>query len=90
MFLVLGAVGWVMKNIGFPRIPFLIGFVLAESTERYLHLSMSLHGYTWLVRPIVVIIGVAVFVLIFGTQARVTYKSLRARGKSAVDETLPR
>ena len=90
MFLILGAFGWVMKNIGFPRIPFLIGFVLAESTERYLHLSMSLHGYTWLSRPIVVIVGIAVIILVFGTQSRVTYKSLRARGKPAVDEQPPR
>src|SRR3546814_436271 len=39
--LVIGVVGWIMKQAGWPRAPMLIGFVLSLVTERYLHLSMS-------------------------------------------------
>lgn len=66
MLLLLGVLGWVMKNVGWPRIPFLIGFVLAVPVERYLHLSMSLHGYGLFTRPIVVIVAVLILLLIFG------------------------
>lgn len=67
-FLVIGVIGWFMKQVGFPRPPMLIGFVLAVSAERYLHLSMSLYGTAWLTRPIVmVLIAFIVFILFGGT-----------------------
>ena len=67
-FLVIGAIGWIMKQVGWPRAPMLIGFVLAPSAERYLHLSMSLYGYDWLYRPLVLLIGALTFFVVFGSQ----------------------
>jgi putative tricarboxylic transport membrane protein len=67
-FLVIGALGWIMKQVGWPRAPMLIGFVLAPSAERYLHLSMSLYGYEWLTRPIVILIAILTFFVVFGSQ----------------------
>ena len=56
-FLVIGILGWFMKQVGWPRPPLLIGFVLAISAERYLHISMSRYGFEWLTFPLVIGIG---------------------------------
>lgn len=64
IFLVIGLIGWVMKQLDWPRAPVLIGFVLALSAERYLWISFSRFGLEWLTRPGVLIIG-ALIVLIW-------------------------
>lgn len=69
-FLVIGVIGWFMKQVGFPRPPMLIGFVLAVSAERYLHLSMSLYGTAWLTRPIVLVLIVFITFILFGGTIR--------------------
>lgn len=56
----LGVAGWFLKTTGFPRAPFLIGFVLAIPLERYYFLTDSLYdGFGWMLRP-----GVLVFLAI--------------------------
>ena len=56
----LGIAGWLLKGTGFPRAPFLIGFVLAIPMERYYYLTTSLYdGTGWMLRP-----GVLVFAAI--------------------------
>ncbi|EMY34424.1 hypothetical protein D477_009740 [Arthrobacter crystallopoietes BAB-32] len=56
----LGIAGWVLKATGFPRAPFLIGFVLAIPLERYYFLTDSLYnGLEWMLRP-----GCLVFIAI--------------------------
>lgn len=65
--LVLGAIGWVLKYLGWGRVPLLIGFILAQPAERYLHLSMSRYGFEWLTFPSVIIIGVIIFLIIGST-----------------------
>ncbi|MEX0732251.1 MAG: tripartite tricarboxylate transporter permease [Aquisalimonadaceae bacterium] len=57
MLLILGVVGWLMKNAGWPRAPVLVGFVLATPMEQYFWLTVQLHGWSWLIRPGVLIIG---------------------------------
>jgi putative tricarboxylic transport membrane protein len=69
-FLVIGILGWVMKQVGFPRAPMLIGFVLAVSAERYLHLSMSLYGFDWITRPIVIVVFLLIVLVLFGSSIR--------------------
>ena len=78
-FLVIGLLGWIMKQVGWPRAPMLIGFVLAPSAERYLHLSMSLYGYDWLRRPLVIIVAILTFLIIFGSQVFRQRKLKRAQ-----------
>lgn len=52
----LGALGWLLKETGFPRAPFLIGFVLAVPLERYYFLTDSVYdGAGWLLRPWVLV-----------------------------------
>jgi putative tricarboxylic transport membrane protein len=53
----LGFVGWLMKQLGWPRAPFLVGFVLTKPTEQYLWLSISRYGLEWLWRPGVILMG---------------------------------
>ncbi len=59
LLLLLGLFGWGMKQTGWPRAPLLIGYVLALPMERYFWLTLNLYeGYTWLLRPWVVVFGV--------------------------------
>ncbi|SDL02798.1 TctA family transporter [Franzmannia pantelleriensis] len=70
-FIVIGLFGWLLKTYDWPRAPVLIGFVLAPSIERYLTISASRYGWTWLTDPIVIVIGVlAVAVVVAGVRAK--------------------
>jgi TctA family transporter len=53
----LGLLGWLMKQLGWPRAPFLVGFVLTKPTEQYLWLSISRYDFDWLWRPGVIVMG---------------------------------
>lgn len=55
--LLLGLLGWLMKQLGWPRAPFLVGFVLTRPTEQYLWISISRFGFEWLWRPGVIVLG---------------------------------
>lgn len=50
-----GALGWVMKRMGWPRPPVILGVVLGGIVERYLFISIGRYGADWLWRPVVVI-----------------------------------
>jgi putative tricarboxylic transport membrane protein len=69
--IVIGLVGWMMKQIGWPRPPLLIGFVLAVPAERYLWTSTGTYGYSWLLKPSVIAIGLVILVILgFGFRLR--------------------
>jgi putative tricarboxylic transport membrane protein len=55
--LALGLLGWLMKQLGWPRAPFLVGFVLTKPTEQYLWLSISRYDFEWLLHPGVIALG---------------------------------
>lgn len=77
----IGTVGWWWKQVGWARAPFIIGFVLSEPAERYLHLSMSRYGLGWLGRPVVMSIAAIILlgiVVELTRQAR-TRRRLRAK-----------
>jgi TctA family transporter len=80
--LALGLVGWLMKQLGWPRAPFLVGFVLTKPTEQYLWLSLSRYELQWLSRPGVIVLGLLLL-------ASVLWMFLgRAKGKeAALDES---
>ncbi len=54
--LIFGAVGYFMVHFGWPRPPFILGFVLGRLAESYLYTSTSRYGITWLYRPKVIVI----------------------------------
>lgn len=68
-----GALGYLMKRWGWPRPPIALGIVLGPIMERYLDISVSRYGWTWLGRPIVI-------VLILGTLATVYFAVRKNRG----------
>jgi TctA family transporter len=50
-----GIVGWIMKRMGWPRPPVILGVVLGDIVERYLFISMGRYGTDWLWRPVVAV-----------------------------------
>ena len=43
-----GLLGWVMKRMGWPRPPLILGFVLGALVERYMFISVERYGWEWL------------------------------------------
>jgi TctA family transporter len=54
--MIFGVVGWIMKRLGWPRPPMVLGLVIGGIFERYLYISTSLYGAAWLLRPVVLCI----------------------------------
>jgi len=46
-----GVFGWIMKRLGWPRPPMVLGLVVGAIFERYLFISTQLYGWGWLLRP---------------------------------------
>jgi putative tricarboxylic transport membrane protein len=55
-----GIVGWIMKQLSWPRPPMVLGFVLGPIFERYLFLSNEIYGLSWMQRPVVIAIAVLI------------------------------
>jgi len=51
-----GLLGYFMVLLGWPRPPFVLGFVLGKLIETYLFISVSRYGFSWLTHPIVIIL----------------------------------
>jgi putative tricarboxylic transport membrane protein len=71
------AIGVVCIRYDWPRVPFLLAVVLGSLAERYLFLSHSLFGWTWLTRPIVLVIGAAMGLVLLASVIR------RLRGRTS-------
>lgn len=69
-FFVFGLLGWVMKQAGVPRPPLLIGFVIATTVERYLHISVGFYGWSWITKPLVLVLLIVILFILFGGQIR--------------------
>lgn len=61
-----GLLGWIMKRVGMPRPPLLIGFILCPMAERYLWMSYNLYDWEWLYRPGVLVIAGLTIALVAG------------------------
>ena len=85
--LLMGVLGWVMKQYGWPRPAALIGFVLADNLETYLSISVQRYGLDWLKRPGVIVLACIIFVSlamgIFFQTKRTTATSGGQHGKKA-------
>jgi len=51
--LAFGVLGWVMKQLRWPRPPLILGLVLGDTVERNLFISVERYDLQWLARPIV-------------------------------------
>jgi putative tricarboxylic transport membrane protein len=83
VFIGLGLLSLVMKYIGWPRAPLLIGYILAPVTERYLFVSMSRYDLEWLFFPRVMIFGaITLLIIIFGARGGKGVKNIEFQGAS--------
>ncbi|MCS0497260.1 tripartite tricarboxylate transporter permease [Ancylobacter sp. MQZ15Z-1] len=60
-------VGVVCLRWNWPRAPLLLGAVLGDLCERYLFLSSSLYGWSWIQRPLVIVLAIAAVAILFKT-----------------------
>ncbi len=65
MLISFGFLGYLMKRWGWPRPPIALGLVLGPIMERYLDISLSRYGWTWLRRPIVIVLVALIFATIY-------------------------
>lgn len=56
--LVFGVLGYFMQQYEFPKAPLVLGFVLGEIAEVNLHLSYTLFGMAFLLRPITMVLTI--------------------------------
>jgi TctA family transporter len=62
--LIFGLISYFMVLFGWPRPPFVLGFVLGKVIETYLFISVSRYGFTWLRHPVVIVLIVLMAVVI--------------------------
>ena len=74
--LIFGVLGWIMKQMKFPRPPMVLGIVLGEVVERYLFISIQRYGISWASRPIVMVL----FAIAFWGLARPLLQDIRMHG----------
>lgn len=74
--LLLAVLGWLMKGVGMPRAPFLIGFVLSIPMERYYFLTTRLYeGTEWVTRPgVLIMMAILVAPLLLALRRRLARK----------------
>lgn len=76
----MGALGWLMKQYGWPRPAALIGYVLAGNLETYLFISVQRYGVSWFTRPGVIVLAV---IILASVVASVAYqKKIKTAGRS--------
>jgi TctA family transporter len=80
---VFGIVGYLLKEFGYSRPIFLIGFVLGEVMEQHYLLSRRIYGFAFFQRPIVILLIVALTVMIAGPYVKNMLRGLR-RGSAPV------
>lgn len=83
-----GVIGYVMKRGGWPRPPFVLGFILGPIMENALDISLQAFGWSWALRPVsAVIIVIVLGTFVYGGFA--AHKRRRARleaEKAAADK----
>ena len=52
LFLILGLLGLVMRYAGWPRAPFVLGFVLGSIMETALDITLQKYTWDWVLRPV--------------------------------------
>jgi putative tricarboxylic transport membrane protein len=68
--LILGGLGYAMAALKFPRAPLMLAFVLGPMVERRVLLSNALYGWSWVLRPTVLVLAaVAIALLLTGRRA---------------------
>jgi TctA family transporter len=83
--IIISLLGWVMKRLGWPRPPLLLGLVLAGILENNFFISYHAYGVDWLARPVVIFSLLGCVLTIF-LQVRLAVKKRRQK-RETVGET---
>jgi TctA family transporter len=71
LLLAVGALAMFMRRFGWPRPPFVVGFVLAQPMETYLYQAVQFYGWGFLQRPgVLIIAGLIVLFVVIGARQR--------------------
>ncbi|MDU8944012.1 tripartite tricarboxylate transporter permease [Ovoidimarina sediminis] len=89
MLFTLGALGWLMKHGGWPRAPALVGFVLSGPMEQYFWLANQIHGWSWLTRPGVLLIGSVIVIPLILSAVRWARTRARPAANAPKEEEVP-
>ncbi len=82
--LVFGFIGYGMKRFNFPRAPLILGFILGELSEGYLHKTLAVFGFSFLKRPVVMILlGMVILSLSFTIWKSYKDKKVNRKGVPA-------
>jgi TctA family transporter len=81
------AIGVACIRWNWPRIPFLLAVVLGTLAERYLFVSYSLFGWSWLSRPVVLGLLVLMALVLFAPLFR--HLRIRRQDSSRDEVTVP-
>ncbi|MDR7083332.1 TctA family transporter [Arthrobacter ginsengisoli] len=88
--LILGLIAFVMKQLQWPRIPLLIGFVLGPASERYFTVSVSRFGFEWLTRPgVLALMAVLAAAIVFAVLEQRKLATLAKKIKEKVAGAAP-
>ena len=68
--LIFAAVGWIMKQLRWPRPPLVLGFVLGALIERYMFISTTRYGFEWMLRPLVIVLFTMAVIVLAGPLIR--------------------
>jgi TctA family transporter len=71
-------IGVSMKRFGWPRPPLIVGIVLQRLAETYFFLTTKLYGFSWLTRPVVIVL----FILIVWTIVHAVMRHSREKARA--------
>jgi TctA family transporter len=78
-----GILGYFMRRFGYPRPAMILGLVLGDLMEKYLYRSVASYGFSWLMRPaVVVLLMLAVISFIFTVRGRLKSSKQEASSPS--------
>jgi putative tricarboxylic transport membrane protein len=87
---IFGAVGWVMKQLGWPRPPLILGLVLGSMFERYYFISTQIYGLGFFTRPVVAVVLLAALWVVLGPSIRAFLRMSRPEKQAARHRGFPR
>ena len=75
-----GFLGWIMKRSGWARPPLILGFILGTGIQDKLFMSISRYGWSWIIEPIPLTLGVlCIASIVFGSFYRPGAKRVMRR-----------
>lgn len=81
-----GALGWLMKRLGWPRPPLILAFVLGGLIENYLFISTLRYGFDWALHPVPLAIWLVMAVLFLRPFAARLLRFARTVGQPSAED----